>query len=46
LAAVGVGAWLLAVAPVPWWLALPITLAVSAVLLSSIGHVVRVRDFD
>ena len=46
LAAVGLAAWNLAVAPLPWWLALPITLAASAVLLACIGHVARARDYD
>lgn len=46
LAAVGPAALILAVAPVPWWLALPVTLAVSALLLLCIGHVVRSRDYD
>ncbi len=46
LAAVGLAAWNLAVSPLPWWLALPIILAASVVLLACIAHVVCARDYD
>jgi hypothetical protein len=46
LVAVGLAAWILSATPVPWRLALPVTLAVGTVLLACIGHVVRARDYD
>ena len=46
LAGVGPAAWILAVAPIPWWMALPITVAIGALLLACIGHVVHLHDFD